>query len=385
MSTIPCQRSLFSVPEEIAYFNAAYNGPQLNRSLDRLLDGVRTKSRPWERTADSFFDDAETARRLSSRLFGGKAENYAIVPAASYGLSTAARAVEPRLKPGDQILVMAEEFPSNVLPWRRTALEVGATLATVPTPRQGDWASAILDRIDRTVKVLAVSTCHWTNGARIDLRPIGRACRDAGCILVVDATQSLGAMSFPLEEVDPDFLVAAGYKWLLCPYGFSLLYVSERWWDARTLEESWLVRDNARDFASLIRYSETYLPGARRFDVGEKCTPSVIPGAIAALEQLAAWGVADIAASLSVINASIAAELESLGFEVPGETQRCPHMFGARFPHALPANLVSEMKSKGVYVSQRGDAIRFAPHLNVNQQDVVRLLSAAGELTNRRG
>jgi selenocysteine lyase/cysteine desulfurase len=380
MPTIPSQRHLFDIPDDVAYFNCAYNSPQLNESRDRLLSGVRAKSHPWERTPASFFEDAETIRRLSSTVFGGDADGYAVIPAASYGLSAAARAVEPHLQQDSRILVMAEEFPSNVLPWKRTAQEVGAVLQTVPYPAHASWTQAILDNIDSGVKVVAVSTCHWTNGAYIDLRPIGKACRDVGAVLVVDATQSLGAMPFPLAEVKPDFLVAAGYKWLLCPYGFSLLYVSEQWRNARPLEETWLARHNAEDFTALVKYSDTYMPGARRFDVGEKCTATILPGAIAALEQVKAWGVGNIAETLSTINSTIAAHLEQLGFELPPGSQRCPHMFGAQLPMAQTANLVADLKARNIFISQRGSAIRFAPHLHVSKQDLHRLMETLSDL-----
>jgi selenocysteine lyase/cysteine desulfurase len=187
-------------------------------------------------------------------------------------------------------------------------------------------------------------------------------------------------MHFPLAEIKPDFLVAAGYKWLLSPYGFSLLYVSEQWRDARPLEESWLARADAENFAALVHYSDTYMPGARRFDVGEKCTATILPGAIAALEQLAAWGVENIADSLSAVNAKISTRLKELGFILPGESQRCPHMFGAHLPDGYSGNLVSELKEKDIYISQRGNAVRFAPHLHINNHDVKRLLDALDEL-----
>ena len=380
MPILPSQRHLFDVPADIAYFNCAYNSPQLNESRDRLATGVRSKSHPWERTPASFFDDAETIRSLASGIFGGDPHGYAIAPAASYGLSTAARAIEPHLAPGDRILVIAEEFPSNVLPWRRTALEAGATLETVPAPEHGNWTQAILDRIEQGVKVVAVSTCHWTNGAHIDLRPIGKACREADSVLVVDATQTLGAMPFPLAEVEPDFLVAAGYKWLLCPYGFSLLYVSESWRGARPLEETWLARLHAEDFTSLVQYSDTYMPGARRFEVGEKCTASILPGAIAALEQIRAWGVENIAASLAAVNSTVTARLEQLGFRLPDHAQRCPHMFGAQLPGTHTGNLLAELKQRHIYLSQRGNAIRFAPHLHITKHDMDRLLESLSEL-----
>jgi selenocysteine lyase/cysteine desulfurase len=159
-----------------------------------------------------------------------------------------------------------------------------------------------------------------------------------------------------------------------------LLYVSEPWRDARPLEETWLARHNAEDFAALVRYSDTYMPGARRFDMGEKCTATILPGAIAALEQIRTWGVENIARTLAAINGRISERLQELGFRLPAEEQRCPHMLGALWPDASPGNLVAELKQRSIYISQRGNALRFAPHLHVNDHDVERLLGALGEL-----
>lgn len=383
MDTLASQRHLFDIPDEVAYFNCAYNSPQLIESEKRLHAGVESKCHPWERTAASFFDDAETIRSLAADILGGDSDGFAIVPAASYGISTAARAIEPQLQAGDQILIIDEEFPSNVLPWRRSAKESGAHIVTVPQPEDGNWGRAILERMSRRVKVVAVSTCHWTNGAYIDLLPIARACRDIGAALVVDATQTLAAMPFDIEELRPDFLVAAGYKWLLAPYGFSLLYVSEQWREARPLEETWLARTHAENFAELVNYSDSYMPGARRFDVGEKCTATILPGAIAALEQIKAWGVSSIAHSLSLTNQRIGRHLEQLGFRLPDEALRCPHMFGALLPEGYSGKLVSELAREDIYISQRGNSLRFAPHLHINDHDVQRLLDAVDALLRR--
>jgi selenocysteine lyase/cysteine desulfurase len=344
------------------------------------VEGVKAKSFPWTRTPPSFFDDAEKLRSLWSRLYGGASDGYAVVPAASYALSTAARAIEPRLGPGDRILMIADEFPSNVLPWRRVAQERGAAIVTVPTPPDGNWTAAILAKLEARVKVVAASTCHWTNGARIDLEPVSAACRAQGAWLVVDATQTFGAMPFDLERIQPDFLAAATYKWQLGPYGVALLYVAEQWRDSRPLEESWLARDNALDFTSLADYSDTYMPGARRFDAGEKVSLNTLPGAIAAAEQIEGWGIANIASSLSAMNARIAAHLEGLGFRLPPENQRCPHMFGATLPSSYSGNLVAEMRKLDIYLSQRGNSVRFAPHLYNDDQDVARLQQALDDL-----
>jgi selenocysteine lyase/cysteine desulfurase len=381
MTVLSSQRHLFDIPPDIAYFNCAYNAPQLNESRKRLAAGIAVKDHPWEIMPADYFNDAETVRSLAAAVFGGDSDGYAVIPAASYGLSAAARAIEPQLRRNDRILLIAEEFPSNVLPWKRIAEERGLEIVTVPTPANGDWTRAILERLDSSIRVASLSPCHWTNGAYIDLVAIRQACNATGSILVVDATQALGAMPFPIEQIQPDFMTAAGYKWLLCPYGFGLMYVAERWRNARPLEESWQARENAEDFTSLVRYSDHYMAGARRFDVGEKCRSTIMPGAIAALEQIGSWSVEAVAASLSAINEKITVHLERLGFGLPPAAQRCPHMFGATIPEGYKGNLVAELRQRKIFISQRGSAVRFAPHLFITDDDIARLLEAMDQLT----
>ena len=109
--------------------------------------------------------------------------------------------------------------------------------------------------------------------------------------------------------MDPDFLIAAAYKWMLCPYGLAVLYVSDRWFDSRPLEETWLARDNAKNFSELVNYSDNYMPGARRFDMGQIGMPTLLPGSIMALEQIKKWGIGNISRTLGVINNKISNEL----------------------------------------------------------------------------
>ena len=369
------QRDLFDVPRHVAYFNCASSTPQLNAARERLAASVARKSQPWTRTASDYFADAETIRRLAAQAIGGDAEGYAIVPAASYAIATAARALEPALGAGDEIVMMEEEFPSLVLAFRRVARERHASIVVAPAQGEGDGSAAIRSRIGPKTKVVAISSCHWTNGERVDLEPIARACRDVGAALVVDGTQTIGAMPFDFAAVDPDFVAISGYKWLLGPYGVSLLHVAARWRDARPLEEAWLARRGAEDFAGLTAPSDSYLPGARRFDMGEKCH-ALLPGMIAGLEQLRAWGVDSIAETLASVNERIAEALEALGFRVPAAHLRCPHMFGARLPEGFAGDLVASLRAKDVYVSRRGQSLRFSPHLHVDETDVERLVSA---------
>jgi selenocysteine lyase/cysteine desulfurase len=372
---LPSQRHLFDVPRHVAYFNCASSTPLLNAARERLRESVSEKSHPWTRKPADYFTQAEAIRKLCEQVLGGDAEGFAIVPSASYGLAAAARALETTLRPGDAIVMMAEEFPSLVLAFRRVAAETGAAIVTVPAPADGDWTKAIRAHIRGGVKAVAVSSCHWTNGARVDLVPIARDCRAIGAALVVDGTQTVGAMPFDFEEIAPDFLAVSAYKWMLGNYGVALLYVGERRRDARPLEESWLAREGAEDFAGLVRPSDVYQPGARRFDVGEKGN-ALLAGSVAGLEQLRDWGVASIAETLAEVNARTARELEALGFRVPPAALRCPHMFGAEVPEGLETDLVAALRAQDVYISRRGRSLRFSPHLHVDEEDVERLLGA---------
>lgn len=374
MPNLSC-RALFDIPDDVAYFNTAYNAPLLRASRDALVCAAGAKLRPWERAPADFFADAETLRDVSAALFGTAAENFAIVPAASYGISTAARILEPRLQAGDHILVAAQEFPSNIFPWQRIAAERGAAIRTAGRPADGDWTRAVLAALDPSVRIAALSACHWTDGATFDLVAIGAACRANGTVLVLDVTQSLGASPLDLAAVRPDFMVAAGYKWLLCPYGFSLLYVDPRWHGERPLEESWLARSNAQDFARLADYCAEYRAGARRYDVGETCVTTVLPGAIAALRQIEQWGIAGIVARLGAITDRIAAAVAPLGYEILAPHFRSRHILGLSVA-GDPQDLIGLLRARNIHVSQRGDAIRIAPHLHVTDSDVDRLIEA---------
>lgn len=372
---LPSQRHLFSIPDEIAYFNGAYMGPQLHESRDRLLAGVHLKSSPWNWTVGQFFDEADEIRALCADLFGGNSDNYAVVPSASYGLATAARAIEPTLKAGDEVLVLAEDFPSNILTWRRVCAETGAVLITLSKPVEADWTSCIVENIGAATKVISIPSCHWTNGESIDLEKIGQICSELGIIYVVDATQTLGAMPHSVTDMQVDFLVSAGYKWLLCPYGFSILFVHDKWFGARPLEETWISREDAADFAGLVRYHEKYQTGARKFEMGQKGIPTLLPGAIAALQQIQSWGIANISQTIASCTNDLAQFFNAEGFQPILASKRVPHILGIHLGTRSNSsiNFVAALREKQVYISQRGNSLRIAPHVHVNAGDMIKL------------
>src|SRR5690606_18359915 len=159
-----------------------------------------------------------------------------------------------------------QEYPSNFYSWRRLARQRGAELRIAAASAGGTLTDAIVAAIDKRTAVVATANCHWTDGSFIDLRQVGAAARANDAAMAVDASQSLGAYPFDVAEIQPDFLVTVGYKWLLGPYALGYLYVAERWQSQGVpLEESWLHREGSESFAGLVDYTDDYKPGAARF------------------------------------------------------------------------------------------------------------------------
>jgi selenocysteine lyase/cysteine desulfurase len=373
------QRELFDLPEGVTYLNCAYMAPQLRAVTAVGRDAVSRKAHPWEITPADFFADVERLRGRFGALVGGDADGVAVMPSVSYGISTAAAQLAP--EPQQDILVLADQFPSNVYQCRELADRQGARLHTVPRPPDDDWTAALLQAVGDHTAVVAVPPCHWTDGTVVDLVAVGKAARSVGAVLVVDGTQAVGAMPLDIGAIEPDFLLNAAYKWLLGPYSLALAWIHPRWRGGVPLEYGWASRAGSEDFARLVDYTDAYRPGARRFDVGETANFALVPMAIAAIEQILAWGVDRIAATCHRMTDTIAGAAGELGLRVPPPRARSPHLIGVALPPTLPADVLSErLRAAQVHVSVRGDVVRISPHVYNDLDDIARLVDELREV-----
>jgi selenocysteine lyase/cysteine desulfurase len=368
------QRGQFEIPEEISYLNCAYMSPQLRSAREAGERAVGRKSRPWEIAPPDFFEDAEESRALFARLVGGEPDGVALVPSVSYGIAVAAANVPVR--EGQRILILEDQFPSNVYAWRELAKRSGAKLVTVTRPTDHDWTSAVLERLDENTAVTALPNCHWTDGSLLDLPRVGERAREVGAALVVDAIQSLGAHPFDVREVRPDFLVASAYKWLLGPYGVGFLYAGEGWREGEPIEHNWINRRGSEDFSGLVSYEDAFQPGARRYDVGERANFALLPIANEALRRILDWGVENVSETIGGLTDLIEEEARERGIEAVPKESRARHMIGLKLGSAAPGNLAARLAAQGVYVSVRGESVRVSPHLYNTERDVERLFAA---------
>ena len=366
------QRAAFNVPPDIAYLNTANLAPQLHAVRIAGETALERRGRPWTISAPDWFVDVERLRALFGELIGTSGEGVAIVPATSYGFAVAARNLA--LRAGQRVLVLEEEYPSGVYTWRAAARRSSAEIRTVAREPGQSWTDAVLAALDERVAIVSVPNVHWTDGALVDLAPIAARSREVGARLVIDGSQSVGAMPLDVEQLRPDFLVTVGYKWLLGPFSVGYLYVAEEHRHGEPLEENWILRAGSEDFARLIEYRDEYQPGARRFDVGQRTKFELLPMAIAALEQIVEWQVPRVAATLADRTSAIAQKTAGLGLDPMPDERRGPHMLGVRLPDRVLAGVIPALAKVNCFAAVRGASLRISPHLHTTDEDVQRLM-----------
>ena len=368
VTMLDCQRHLFDIPNDVAYLNCAYISPLLNAVRDVGIAAAQRKSHPWKIFPRDFFTDAEEARGLFAELIGATTNDVALGSAASYGTATAARNLP--VQPGQRILVLQDQFPSNVYSWHALAAECDGTILTLQRPQDDNWTRSILEALDDRVAIAALPHVHWTDGAMLDLVRIGARCREVGAALAIDGTQSVGVLPFDVSAIQPDFLTVATYKWLLGPYSAGFTYVAPKWQEGTPLEHNWINREGSEDFSNLVDYRNSYQPGARRYDVGERGNIHLVPMAKTGLRQLLDWGVGNIQHTIRARTDRIAERAADMGICALPPEHRAGHYLGLRFPGGVPEGLADRLAQKNVYVSVRGrDAVRVTPHLWVTDED----------------
>ncbi len=385
------QKSLFSLPDGIHYLNCATRSP-FSRAVEQAgHDALTRHANPFGLHPDDFFSGAIRVRALFSELIGAADRNagdaairppdrIAVIPSVSYGMGVVARNLprKPGIGPGQRIVLVDSEFPSDVYAWERVCAELSLTVTVVAMPAEfpkgPTWNERLLDAIGPDTALVVVPAVHWMYGVRFDLEAIGQRARAVGAWLAVDGTQSIGAMPLDLSTVRPDAVICAAYKWLMGPYSLGLAYYGPAFDDGIPLEEGWMNRLDSNQFHRLTDYQPAYRPKAYRYNVGEHSHFIQMPMLETALTQLLDWQPERIQAYAENLLADALPALESLGCQVEpanGSTGRSHHLVGLWLPdHADPMAVAAALQAEKISVSARGRVLRIAPHLYNTPDDV---------------
>jgi selenocysteine lyase/cysteine desulfurase len=372
------QKALFDLADEVTYLNCAYMSPQLKEVEQIGIKHLSLKNRPWGISIQDFYQPVEELKSAFARLINiTEKDRIAIVPSASYAIANVAHNL--KLKPNQNIIVAQEQFPSNYYSWDRVLQQAGGELRVVQLPdaanRTQAWSEALLNAIDENTAMVALGHIHWANGIKYDLESIRKKTREVGALLVIDGTQSVGALPFDASVIQPDMLVAAGYKWLLGPYSMGVAYFGSHFDQGIPIEENWINRKDSENFQGLVNYQGEYKPLAGRFSMGEQSNFISVPMLTTAIKQLNTWGLENIQAYCRSINTSAMEALQELGCRVESVDDRAHHLIGVGISPRIQTDLLQQQLSEQkVFVSQRGAAIRVSTHVFNTQEDLNRLV-----------
>lgn len=374
--TLTAKKSHFSIPEEVSYLNCAYMSPLSNEVVAAGRKGLVQKARPYQITSKDFFEPVEQLKVEFAKLIGAKNhQRVVVVPSASYGFATVAKNLE--IKPGENLVVLEQQFPSNAYIWQRLCREQSLELRVISPPetnRDGAWSEKILEAIDEKTALVSIGILHWADGTVFDIQAIRARTNSVGARFILDGTQAIGAFPFNIDTVQPDALICAGYKWLMGPYSIGLAYFGPEFDEGLPLEENWINRIKSDDFQAQVGYQQEYRPFSTRFDMGEKSNFILVPMLQTAIAQVREWGVERIQHYCRTICADELARLQSLGFEMAETPYRAGHLFGLRPPAGFNFKVVDHvLKENKVYISYRGSVIRVSPHVYNTSQDLEKL------------
>ncbi|WP_299433159.1 aminotransferase class V-fold PLP-dependent enzyme [uncultured Aquimarina sp.] len=377
------QKHLFDLSEDITYLNGAYMSPQLKSITEIGLESVSKKGRPNEILPVDFFTEKEILKqRFATLISAPDYKNTAIIPSVSYGIANAANNVP--IKKGDEIILVDEQFPSNVYIWQEVARKNEATIKIIKPPielenRGKRWNENILEAITKNTAVIAMPQVHWADGTLFDLHAIREKTKTVNAMLVIDGTQSVGAFPFSIQEIEPDALVCGGYKWLLGPYAIGMAYYSDAFNNGTPIEHNWMNRYNSEDFSGLTTYEDRYQEKAARYSVGESSNFVLTPMMIGAIEQLIAWQPKNIQEYGKSISKNAVQKLRELGCFIEDDAYRAHHLFGIYLPdHINVEEIKAKLKEAQIFVSFRGNAMRVSCNVYNTEEDFEKLLNSFG-------
>ncbi|UZR92309.1 aminotransferase class V-fold PLP-dependent enzyme [Chondrinema litorale] len=379
--TLTCQKELFSLPDDITYLNGAYMSPLLKSAEEAGIKGIQLKRAPNDITLHHFFDQIQNLRKSCAQLLNASnPNNIVMIPAVSYGMGIVAKNLD--IKKGENIVIAGEQFPSNVYTWMSLAKEKNAELVIVSPPtttenRGKRWNESILEAINSKTKLVAISHTHWADGTLFNLKAIREATNKYDALMVVDGTQSVGALPFDISDIQPDALVCSGYKWMLGPYGSGIGYFNEKFANGTPLEEAWINRYESENFANLVNYQDEYQPDTLRFESGGRSNFINAPIFQAAIDTILNWGVDNIQTYLFELIDKPIDKLKEIGCIIENKNYFSPHLFGIRLTKAFDMDKLKRiLNEEKIYVSFRGTAMRVSPHVYNEEADLEKLISA---------
>lgn len=329
-----------------------------------------------------YADWLKTEQRLrdgAAALLGAEPDDLALVKNTSEGLSLVAAGLD--WAPGDSLVCCGGDFPSNLLPWRQLVPDF-VDVREVPFDNL-DPETGLEQAMDGSVRLLAVSSVRYDSGVRLDLHRLGRAAREVGALLVVDAIQHLGALPLDVADTPVDFVVGGSHKWLLAPEGLALFWSRpsarrhlkpvqtgwRMWPDMFNFERAeWNIPDSARRFEPGTLNMAGIHGLAAAIELLQSIDPDVRAGRL--LERTG-WLIEGLAQTpgVEIVTPTEPARRAGIVCFVPGRQE--------------PDEVLRQLSAHSIFAARRGRTVRLSPNFYTPESQIARSLEVIGKILAR--
>jgi len=365
----------FPITAEYTYLNAATQGP-LPTSTCRAIERATARAQ-FPDTPRAHVDQpiADLARTRLARLLSVGADDLTFTPNTTHGLNICAHGIDWR--PGDNVVIPDREFPSLMFTWLQLR-SIGVEVRCVPWDGDGPSVDVIMAAVDSRTRAVSCSAVAWDTGYRIDLEALGRRCAQAGCLLVVDGIQAVGAIELDPRALQLSALSTHGYKWLLSGFGCGALYVSPRAIDQ--IRPRFVGEQSFTDDSEPTGAGAAWQPGARRYTVGgaNALGLTALAASLALIEEA---GLPAIAAHNHALAQLLVDGLRHAAPDVQLVSSLDPERRAAIVVFSLGDRdrdeaLVRHLGEQGIVVALRPRGVRVSPHMYNSAAEIERLLRA---------
>ena len=365
--------------EDATYLNVAGQSPMPKVAIRAAQGALEAKKNPHHKSESTFYEVPNRLRESLAKLIGGKPEEIALTTGASAGVAAVAFGLA--WKPADEVITAKGEFPLQYTAWKPMEEREGIKVKVVAPRERFLTADDLIAAMTPRTRVVSVSLVRFDDGSLLDAPRVAAACHAQGALLLLDASQCCGALPMDVHQLGADFLVSAGYKWLLSPFGTGFFWIkSEHLSMVRPGPFYWMALPGSENFAALNFEDPKPAHSAKRWDAPEWASYYNLNLVTmdASVEFVSRIGPETV---LSHNRKLIDQMFERLPKDrcVPASpldpTRRGPYgCFAARSAEKT-AELYQHLRRENVVVSLREGNIRVAPHLFNSERDIDRLIS----------
>jgi cysteine desulfurase/selenocysteine lyase len=362
-----------------AWLNTAHQGALPVTAATEAYEAVAWKMTPSALTQARFDEVPARLREALGNLVGVPADDIVLANSASYGLHLVANAYPWR--EGDEVVVMAGDFPSDILPWLLLEQRHGVKVVRLRPRASVVSADELEAAISPRTQMFCTTWVHSFSGYAVDLDQLGAICRSRGVTFMVNASQALGSRPIDLRGSPVDALTCVGFKWLCGPYGTGFCWIRPELRDRLKPQKAyWLAMQTAEDLANEVVDVELRDGlGARAFDVFGTANFFNFKPWAAAVEHLLEIGLARIAAHNDSLVSHFIESLDSQFYELLSPSkhgaQRSTLVLFTHRDRMRNSEIRASLAQAGVDVAFRGGALRISPHLYNGRDDIDRAVA----------